>query len=111
MPLSLVTSLQCCSGTRLAAEAAADAGPIDARPIDARPITVAPAERPFSITAGLAPVLRRTVTTRCLANPDCVIADRCAATPAMQRACAAAFQTWVRRGLAAEDAVRRPVVR
>lgn len=104
MPLSLVTSLQCCSGTRLAAEAAADAGPIDARPI-----TVAPAERPFSITAGLAPVLRRTVTTRCLANPDCVIADRCAATPAMQRACAAAFQTWVRRGLAAEDASRAPI--
>ncbi|MBK5960901.1 hypothetical protein CCR97_22230 [Rhodoplanes elegans] len=101
MPLSLVTSLQCCSGDRIATETSADA----------RPIAVPSAERPFSITAGLAPMLRRTVTTRCTANPDCVIADRCAATPAMKQACAAAFQTWVRRGLAAEDAVRRPVVR
>lgn len=98
MPLSLVTSLRCCTGNAIAAEASADT----------RPIAVPSAERPFSIAAGLAPVLRRSLTARCTANPDCVIADRCAATPAMQKACAAAFQTWVRRGLAAEDAARFP---
>ncbi|MFD2180982.1 hypothetical protein [Rhodoplanes azumiensis] len=101
MPLSLVTSPHCCSGSRSADDAPAAA-------TDTRPIALPSTERPFSITAGLAPVLQRTFTARCTANPDCVIADRCAATPAMQKACAAAFQTWVRRGLAAEHAARVP---
>lgn len=63
----------------------------------AQAIALRTGDRPYSLASGLASGLRRGLPGRCTANPDCVAAGRCAATPSMQRACAAAFQTWARR--------------
>ncbi|MDC7788526.1 hypothetical protein PQJ75_15415 [Rhodoplanes sp. TEM] len=97
--LPLFDSLHRCAGGRSIAAHDDDATG-DVR----QPIVMGTGERPYSIAAGLAPVLRRTVAGRCTANPNCVVADRCPATPSMQRACTAAFQTWVRRTMAAAEA-------
>jgi hypothetical protein len=56
-------------------------------------------ERPYSLTALARPI----AAGRCTAVPNCPKIATCAATPAMRRACEAAFRDWMRRGVAADQ--------
>ncbi|RAI45248.1 hypothetical protein [Rhodoplanes roseus] len=93
MIVSLLNASRCCSG---GLPAMTTAEQIDAE-AQAGALATAARERPFSI----APLTHSTTPRRCTANPHCIIADTCAATPAMRRACESAFKNWVQRGLAA----------